>query len=340
MPRKHSLPEPEKAICRRLREFRLDTKLSRVAFAKELRIDSSRLAAYEHARVPLRFVVVREIAMRFRLNPGWLADGDGPMRELITMGWWEGARPPEKELFSVGFERIRKDVEYQVAMMKSMRGLGAMAPSIEKIQALFHLHPEALPGLIGSALTRDLESLPDASYPAIVRALAEVIAPFLQKGPPTAVEDAGTPHGSGSAGHSDASPPAAVQAVDCDVLTSFNRDSSLSPTVRQPIESWPELRERLKRLTTQRGDRSALARKFKVTSSAVSEWMRGKNMPSADLTLRLSAWVTTEEAKLKSPAVAPAPEAKAPFKGTKRGTKTKGPGKRRSKTDDAGTGAR
>ena len=64
--------------------------------------------------------------------------------------------------------------------------------------------------------------------------------------------------------------------------------------------TWPDLRERLSLATASKGARTALARSFRVTSAAVSQWLSGKAAPKADTTLRLLQWVTAEEAKQKS----------------------------------------
>ena len=78
MARKNPLSDREKAVCARLREFRIASKLSQVAFARSLAVDSSLLASYEHARVPLRYEFARHCNTVFGVNLRWLADGVEP----------------------------------------------------------------------------------------------------------------------------------------------------------------------------------------------------------------------------------------------------------------------
>ena len=74
-------------------------------------------------------------------------------------------------------------------------------------------------------------------------------------------------------------------------LTSQSSDTSVASGMKKQFSSWPELKETLISMTQERGGKAALARRFNVTPQAVSEWMRGISMPSADTTIRLLSWV-------------------------------------------------
>lgn len=104
MPRTNPIPQKEKEICGRLREFRKSTKLSQVAFARELGLDSGQLRNYEHARAPVRFELARHASSVFGMSLAWLATGKG---DSITFDKFD----PELEkkisprmLFSEAFE--------------------------------------------------------------------------------------------------------------------------------------------------------------------------------------------------------------------------------------------
>jgi transcriptional regulator with XRE-family HTH domain len=71
-------PVEEIAIGKRLREFRESTRIPRTAFALSIGIGSERLASYEAGRVRLRYGVFKSVAENYRINPMWLATGDGP----------------------------------------------------------------------------------------------------------------------------------------------------------------------------------------------------------------------------------------------------------------------
>lgn len=60
---------------------------------------------------------------------------------------------------------------------------------------------------------------------------------------------------------------------------------------------WNQLRRRLCAATKNRGARSALARKFRVSTAAVAQWLSGQSAPTAETTLRLLEWVATAEAQ-------------------------------------------
>ena len=75
-------------------------------------------------------------------------------------------------------------------------------------------------------------------------------------------------------------------------LTSDSTKTMVAADMKQPIQSWRELQQRLAVITEGRGGRAALARQFKVTPQAVSEWMRNKSMPSADTALRIHHWLS------------------------------------------------
>jgi transcriptional regulator with XRE-family HTH domain len=108
MSRKNPLPIREVEICRRLREFRLGTKLSQVAFAKEVGLDSARLASYEHGRAPLRIEVFLAVHQKYFLNPVWLATGeehqayDAP---IVDWGRIMAIAIPRRWLFTEAYDR-------------------------------------------------------------------------------------------------------------------------------------------------------------------------------------------------------------------------------------------
>lgn len=64
-----------------------------------------------------------------------------------------------------------------------------------------------------------------------------------------------------------------------------------------PPMTWKKLRDRLRVATATPGGRADLARSFKVSTAAVSQWLSGASAPKADTTLRLLQWVTILEAK-------------------------------------------
>ena len=76
-------------------------------------------------------------------------------------------------------------------------------------------------------------------------------------------------------------------------LTSFNESVKLSG-VKLDL---PNLRDRLKRATQERGSKSALARKLGVPLPTLSVWLSGKQEPGGAVTLQMLHWVEAWEAK-------------------------------------------
>jgi transcriptional regulator with XRE-family HTH domain len=67
-------------------------------------------------------------------------------------------------------------------------------------------------------------------------------------------------------------------------------------------QRWEVLRNRICKIGSKRGIKTALAKNFGVSQSVVSQWFKGVTVPTAENALRLLEWVTAEEAKQqKSP---------------------------------------
>jgi hypothetical protein len=85
VPRSNPLSPRERGICDRLREARLHTKLSRVAFCTELsavacrHLDATTYTNYEQGKARLPYWVAAAACKRFGFSPCWLAERLGPM---------------------------------------------------------------------------------------------------------------------------------------------------------------------------------------------------------------------------------------------------------------------
>ena len=67
---------------------------------------------------------------------------------------------------------------------------------------------------------------------------------------------------------------------------------------------WDKLRLELIRAAANRGAKSALAKSLGVTRSAVTQWLsKGGTTPTAEMALRLDAWVHPDKGKKGAPAV-------------------------------------
>ena len=100
------MPSREVEICKRLREFRNSTCLSRVAFAREAGLDSVRVSSYEHARAPIRYRDAFKIVTSFPLSSEWLATGKGPMYSMAISTTHYETRAGANALFSEVYDKF------------------------------------------------------------------------------------------------------------------------------------------------------------------------------------------------------------------------------------------
>jgi transcriptional regulator with XRE-family HTH domain len=86
-------------------------------------------------------------------------------------------------------------------------------------------------------------------------------------------------------------------------LDSFTVKSYLADMTAIPL-SWATLKRRLRRATQKPKAKAELARRFKVTTAAVSQWLSPNSLiaPKADTALQLLEWVAAEEAQQKQSA--------------------------------------
>jgi len=109
MPRRSPLPQREAEICTRLREARKLRGLSRVAFAAQLEIDSSKLASYEHSRTPVPFGTAYLCGCRANINLRWLATGKLPLEPQIHISEFVVESIPVHIAFSAIYDAVLED---------------------------------------------------------------------------------------------------------------------------------------------------------------------------------------------------------------------------------------
>ncbi len=85
-------------------------------------------------------------------------------------------------------------------------------------------------------------------------------------------------------------------------LTYKTRSATLRTMTPYDDSLWPELRERIKRVTAKRGRKAALAKAAHVSRQAVSAWLSDAGAPNANTALFLREWVDAEELNQKESA--------------------------------------
>ncbi|MFO1487848.1 MAG: helix-turn-helix transcriptional regulator [Verrucomicrobiota bacterium] len=278
MARKNPIPDSEAQICRRVRELRLGSKLSQVAFANLIGIDSSRLASYEHGRVPLGFDVGIRIITTFGISPRWLFDGSGPQYLSFKLPDEILAQIPARRLYSEMFQHIQQ-LTYEALSRNTssnsrvaiLAGIEHYADHLEKDEALDSRR-------IFAHLLEELTGLQPFIPPHLLRkfylVMNEAMNAFLRQN--TAIMHQWSQR-------------------SLDVAKEYLTSSSSLDKTSLVKAQLPSLLERLKRATQEAGKMSDLADFLNAPLASVSRWLSGKREPGGEITLKMLRWVEQQE---------------------------------------------
>lgn len=298
MPRKQPMPPGEKAICHRLREFRLKTELSQAQFAAITGQNFLAYQGFEYGRTQLNYPAAWKILKFFNmLSPLWLADGSGPMIEPKNVGLpdpeeiEEGQRTP----FSRVFARYSRQ-EFIAA--KPLRIINSGLP--------VHLFgfPATAQGRLnnierfGDLLFAWLAGMPDAKVSDFLDELflrgAQIVARYPRDTDKQAV----------AARKEEMRQIVAERRFPGENLEGSKDISKTSLTIVSDNVNinlvkpqMPDFLERLRKATAERGQKTALADFLKVPLARVSQWLSGERDPDGENTLRLLKWVQRQERK-------------------------------------------
>ncbi len=299
MPRKNPLAEREKEICRRLRQFRTEqTKLSRVAFASYLGIDSSALANYEHGRVALRYGVVRRVAEEFSMNLRWLAEGKPPEMYFVHLDEEVVRKPDPKQLFSAAYDTFLKIRVEEAMRLRDVESLSCI-PGIASEGSIMENIWWRAGGSPRAGLAAELAKLIEAYWH---RMPEDVLAEFFSQMRDTAhrffldhkveIESSIRARATRELSAHEAGPKTGVLKES---LTSAVGSGKQAGVKTESPSSLQQLLNDVKSLTSVRNSKAALARAMRVTPQAVSEWLSGKSAPEAERVFRLLDWVRVEK---------------------------------------------
>lgn len=331
MPRKNPVPERELAVCRRLREFRLHTKLSQVAFAKEVDLDSARLASYEHGRAPIRYRLALLAHAKFELNLEWLAEGVGSFKS-------DGELP--KVAHDCNHWDLFTDVYFQ-ELKPALEAKRASARAVAKtFQELLDESPSSAHGylyLMKILLAGVMAKSPPSVHPDLFGAVSDCVQKYWKENVESKgliLAYSGKDIATGMLellrwGAKDEAEVSGGNLSNAQIV--FDQDDKAmlnSPVAKLRSilpRSWDQLKTRLVPVTDPQGAKATLANDLRVSLAAVSQWRSGSARPDADKTLQLLNWVlNAEEAKQKSSgAGATEPEQKTQLKGSSDETKPK-----------------
>jgi transcriptional regulator with XRE-family HTH domain len=321
VPRRNDLPEADRRVAGRLREYRESIRLSRIAFAVECGVDSEILSRIENCRAPLRAAVFFKVIRRFPVNPKWLATGDGVRSFAFDLGQIEGLQiAPETTFLDLYNSTLAPILEPQIAsdprhayargkLTEKIPGtpegrLLAIQLLTEEIQWWVALIPDDHLGAIVSELRRaamqTLDKHPELASPEAMRLAMRRLSELERLQDERRMSGNALQWGG--------------QRLDykLEPLKSLVDLKLTSQAIRLRNEPVPAnllkgLLKRLREATAERGMKVKLAGWMKVHPQSITDWITGRKEPSGETTLRLLQWVEQEERKQKSPGSAVTP---------------------------------
>jgi transcriptional regulator with XRE-family HTH domain len=340
VPRKNPVPETEQAICARFRTFRKSLDLTAVAFARQLGIDSSRLASYEHGRVPIRFGLAHTAFVKFRLNLRWLAEGKEPKRYLFHIPYKLSDRIDRKALFSEvyrlalkhDFEKHFGEIE-QHSGAKDAEAVAAEWGDTFGIPTAGEMDPGLFAELVAQRVQDYAASMPPNLFQTLFSAVSETLRRFAEthRAAIAAFKQI-APSGWGRERYPRPATKeeiAAFEKVETHSSTSEPRRQEPASEIQRialdspsengnniPVKTEIErLLDKVKRLAAKPGRKAAIAAALGISQSRVSEWLSGVCEPGGQNTLRLLRWVQEQESQQKRSGTA----STAPEQRTRRG---------------------
>ena len=320
------MPASERAICRRLAEFRKATKLSQAQFCVMAGINHRAYAGYEYQRSQLNYPAAWKILTAFdELNAAWLAEGAGKMLERRHFDY------PLPNSIEFG-PRVPFSLIYESRIKPHINPAPGtdLDPTLDCIR-LFK-NPMNVAGLVegknlfGSILSDLLAALPpekvnDFLTELHARAL-QIMARYPRDPDDFAILDR-------------------IREIEeykrrrlffdqsytqeKQVLTEASNRAILPP-VKLQLEN---LLARAEALTQEAGSKSALADLLGAPLASVSRWLSGDREPGGETTLRLLQWVEQTEADQKRNAgsVSAQPARKTRIRKSQHEKQTSGPQK-------------
>lgn len=292
MPRKRPLPERERGICRRLREFRERLQWTRPQFGSRAGIDEEMLARYERELVPVRYCDAWTINWSFGLNAEWLATGDGMMSSNARIPLAEALGIPEKAKFSDAWS---SKLSSGWRTISGSLAPGELGESIDRSFARIHGYQRrvAMERVLASLIEDVSDCATDEQFAAVFREAVSRATEMLEAVSQSSKEyfDRCLFLDAERAKHQ-------MAEINLDSLGLPLFNSGVLPS-QTDSPHWAVLLERIRNVTQRSGSKVALAAALGVTKSAVSQWLAGRAQPSAEKTLRMLNWVAAEEAKNK-----------------------------------------
>ncbi|MDB6124742.1 MAG: Helix-turn-helix domain [Pedosphaera sp.] len=166
MPRRNPIAQREVEICHRLKAVRVERKLSRVAFADAVGVDSSFLSNIEHARAPVRYYLAKKICLDFLISERWLATGKEPKKRYVEIHPDKEQQIPARMIFSEAYDKfLSKEIEEGLERWAVPHSFGISV----KLSAIGTPRSDDQRQTISALLIDELASLPPAKHGEFLR---------------------------------------------------------------------------------------------------------------------------------------------------------------------------
>ena len=288
------MPQAEREICHRLRDFRLKTGATQAQFAVLADLKWSTYVGFEYAKTQLNYPAACKILNFFRqLNPVWLVDGTGEMLEDRNFEF------PSPESVGIGrralFSRVFRE-RFRASFLKQepLRIIHSGLPV-----KMFGFPPSSMgrtnnKDRFGDLLSGWLSELPDDQVAVFLDELflhaASLMAKFPRDPDLSAIERR----------------KQEMQEIEVRRrnLSSDSQNYELTHMLTEdktePVNQWHRLKQRIRKGASLPGDKSALAKFLGVNLTQLSRWLAASKSapePGADYTLKMLQWVQERERK-------------------------------------------
>lgn len=290
------MPSYERAICHRLRQFRIETGLSQAQFAVLARLNQRAYAGFEYARTQLNYQAAQKILTRYSsLNPLWLLDGHGEMqaRNQFAFPSLESLGVGERALFSNVFnERLKRDYLSSPPWNFS----GQWTPV-----NLFNIRPTPQGRLmckdrLGDLLAEWVAELPDDKvspfFNEVFAHAAKIIGRYPHDPDSAAVEARFAAMMEIEKARRFVEATSSEQKTGLTIITQYGKTGGVKSELQRLIA-------RVKRATSRPGSKSELARFLDVAPARITEWLSDeegvKREPGGYYALEMLKWVEQQE---------------------------------------------
>jgi transcriptional regulator with XRE-family HTH domain len=290
------MPDQERAICRRLREFRASLELSQTEFCKLAGLNRTAYAGYEYETSQLNYPAAWRIFNAFpELNPRWLAgEKMVPMRDWYLVDYPTpeetglGPRAAFSQVYELHLRNLLLGARTAwlgyggLSLFRTSRDASGRVAAKEKFARILGEwlagRPDSTVNEFLDALLQHgsdlLEKFPRDEGPTVARRLAEMHAIEAKRRLALLAE--------GRATREDIQRKLLTETATCPKL----------PPVKSQLET---LLATLNCLTKERGKKTELAEFLGVPLASVSRWLSGERDPGGETTLRLLTWVEQQK---------------------------------------------